>query len=108
MSTAKETHTKGPSETKDLAVDCAGALADAELIVGTPTVAVSAPNDLIITGISVNDVVLSEPGRPDIQIGQGIRAFVVGGTSGTTYTITFSYETDGGQQLEAACRLRVT
>ena len=108
MSTAKELHTKATAETKDLVVDCAGDLADQEQITGTPTVVVSAPNDLIITGITVNDEVLNEPGRSDIQIGQGIRAFIGGGTSGTTYTITFSYETDGEQELEAVCRLRVT
>lgn len=107
MSIAKQFRSKTEAETKDLVIDCANALTDDETITGTPTVAVSAPDDLIITGIAVNEVVLTEPGYPDAQIGQAIQCFVGGGTAGTTYELTFSYETSGGQSLEAVAKLRV-
>ena len=107
MSTAKQTHTKAAAETKDLVIDCANALDDTEAITGTPTLVVSAPDDLTITGIAVNESVLAEPGFPDAQIGQAIQCFVGGGTAGTTYTLTFSYNTSGGQSLEAIAKLRV-
>jgi hypothetical protein len=108
MSIAKQLRTKAAAETKDLVIDCASALADAEAITGTPTVTVSPPDDLTVTGIAVNESVLTEPGYPDAQIGQAIQFFVGAGTAGTTYTLTITYDTDAGQDLEAVCKLRVT
>lgn len=108
MSIAKQLRSKSAAETKDLVIDCAKALADAEVITSVTSVSVSAPDDLTLTGIAVNDAVLSEPGFPDAQIGQAVQLFVGGGTSGTTYTLTIVYETDGGQTLEAIAKLRVT
>ena len=108
MSITKQTGTKLVAETKDLAIDCANALADAETIADTPTVVVSSPNDLTITGIEINTEVLSEPGFPDAQIGQAIQCFVGGGTAGTRYTLSFSYTTSTGQSLIAIANLKVT
>jgi hypothetical protein len=108
MSIAKQTHSKTVAETKDLVIDCANALADTETIIGTPTVVVSSPNDLTITGLAVNTAVLAEPGFPDAQIGQAIQCFVGGGTASTKYTLTFTYSTSIGQTLVAVATIKVT
>ncbi len=106
MTLAKELHTKTPAETKDLIVDCAGALAAGETITAITDTECS-PAGLTITGVDANLVDINEPGRRPIQPGEAIRAFVGGGTANTTYTITFTYTTSGGQTLEAAVRARV-
>lgn len=108
MSVAKQIRSKAAGETKDLVIDCANALSDTETIASIDSVVVSAPNDLIITGLAVNTEVLSEPGFPDAQIGQAIQAFVGGGTAGTLYTLTCTYTTSLGQTLEAIAKLQVT
>ena len=110
MSVAKTKGTKAAGVTaKSLIVNCAGDLEAGELIVGTPTAVVLPPDELTITGIAVNAVLVTGLGKTDVQVGRGIRAFVGGGVAGTTYTITFSYDTDAGQmELEAVVQVKVT
>jgi hypothetical protein len=107
MTLAKELRAKATTETKDVVVDCAGALQSDETI-NAITSAVHTPTGLTITGVATNNAILSEPGRRPIQPGQGIQAFIAGGTADTTYLITFTYTTSLGQTLEAAIKLRVT
>jgi hypothetical protein len=107
MATATEIHAKAANETKDLVVDCAGALATGETITAITNTQHS-PAGLTITGVARNAAILTEPGRRPIQVYEGIQAFVGGGAAATTYTITFTFTTSGGQTLEAIIRLRVT
>ena len=107
MAVCKQTWTKSANEAPDIAVDCANQLKDLETITSIDSVTVSSPDDLTITGLQVNTVVSEEPGYPDGQIGQVIICFVAGGTSGTSYTLTFLYQTSEGQTREAVAKLVV-
>lgn len=107
MAKAPQRRIKHPDAVKNAAVSFASELEGAEVLTGTPTVTAT-PSGLTISNARVNTAAITIDGA-SVAIGNAVQFRVSGGTSGITYEIKVSCETDSSpaQTLVAECVLIV-